>query len=165
MGYEKKTAVFAGTFDPVTVGHIDIIKRASEIFDEVHVVIAVNPEKKTMFSGNMRLEMIEKAVDKLECRDRVVVALWERPVFEYCRLVGASVIVKGVRGAADFDYEKILAKQTTSFCPDIETLCMFSASEYEHISSTYVRGCIEYGFSLDGIVPAPARELIEKSAE
>jgi len=158
----KSIAVFSGTFDPVTVGHIDIIERAAALFDEVHAVVAVNPEKKTMFTEDERLSMLRAAVGSTDCRDKVVCEVWERPVFEYCRKVGSSVIVKGIRNASDFDYEKVLAKQTESLCPDIETVCLFADERYGHISSTYVRGCIEYGFSLDGIVPAAVLGMIGK---
>lgn len=156
----KKIAVLSGTFDPVTLGHINIIERAAAVFDEVHVVIAVNPEKKSMFTEDERISMLKESVAELDCRDRVVCEVWERPVFEYCKKVGAGVIIKGVRNASDFDYEKTLARQTTSLCPEIETLCLFADEKYGYISSTYVRGCIEYGFPLDECVPSPAIEYI-----
>ena len=162
MKNSKKTAVFSGTFDPVTVGHIDVIERACALFDEVHVVIAVNPEKETMFTEEERLEMLKASVAEISAPDKVITAIWDRPVFEYCRKVGSNVIVKGIRNASDFDYEKILAKQTSSLCPGIETVSLFAQDRYCHISSTYVRGCIGYGFSLEGSVPAPAIEIINR---
>ena len=108
---KKNIAVFSGTFDPVTVGHMDIIERAAALFDEVHVLIALNPEKKTMFTEYERLELLNAAVKDTDFADRVVCAVWERPVFEYCKKVGSTLIVKGIRNSSDFDYEKILAKQ------------------------------------------------------
>ncbi len=159
---DKKTAVFSGTFDPVTNGHIDIIERACRVFDAVHVIVAKNPEKKTMFTEEERLALLDAAVAPLSCRDKVTTAVWERPVFEYCKKIGSRVIVKGIRSASDFDYEKILAKQTESLCPDIETVSFFANEKYGYISSTYVRGCISYGFSLEGSVPDEAISLIEE---
>ncbi|MBQ7714958.1 MAG: pantetheine-phosphate adenylyltransferase [Clostridia bacterium] len=157
----KRTAVFSGTFDPVTVGHRDIIERAAKLFDELHVVIAHNPEKKTMFTPDERLGMLEATVGGIDGADNVVCAVWERPVFEYCRAVGAKYIVKGIRSAADYDYEKILARQTVSLSPETETVILFSDEKYDHISSTYVRGCIEYGYPLNDSVPEEAVSLIE----
>ena len=158
-------AVFSGTFDPVTLGHIDIIKRAAELFGEVHVVIAHNPDKTAMFTPEQRLEMLKASVASLDCGDRIVCAVWERPVFEYCKKEGCSVIVKGIRNSSDFDYERILARQTDSLCEGIETVALLAKEEYDYISSTYVRGCISYGFPLDRCVPPEAIELIKKQAE
>lgn len=156
-----KKAVFSGTFDPVTSGHTDIIQRAAEVFDEIHVVIARNPDKKFMFTEDERLRMLESAVSELECGERVKCAVWERPVFEYCNKIGSRIIVKGIRSAADFDYEKTLARQTESLCPDIETVCFFSNSKYDYVSSSYVRGCIEYGVPLGDAVPVSVRPFID----
>ena len=159
---KKSIAVFSGTFDPVTVGHMDIIERAAALFDEVHVLIALNPEKKTMFTEDERFELLRAAVKDTDYADKVVCAVWERPVFEYCKKVGSALIVKGIRNASDFDYEKILARQTDSLCPGIETVSFFASDKYDYISSTYVRGCIAYGFPLDGSVPKAAIKIIEK---
>ncbi len=157
----KRIAVFSGTFDPVTVGHRDIIERAAKLFDELHVVIAHNPEKKTMFSSDERLEMLRATVGSIKGANGIVCAVWERPVFEYCSSVGARYIVKGIRSASDYDYEKILARQTASLSPDTETVVLFADEKYDHISSTYVRGCIEYGYPLSDSVPEEVVSLIE----
>lgn len=157
-----RKAVFSGTFDPVTMGHIDIIGRAARLFDEVHVVVARNPEKKNMFTEDERLDMLKRAVSELECADRVKCVVWDRPVFEYCAKVGCRVIVKGVRNTADFDYEKVLARQTESLSPDIETVCLFSNGKYDYVSSSYVRGCVEYGVPLGDCVPSSVVEALNK---
>ena len=159
-----RKAVFSGTFDPVTSGHVDIIERAAALFDEVHVVVARNPEKNNMFTEDERLEMLTSAVSALECADRVKCAVWDRPVFEYCKKIGSRVIVKGVRSAADFDYEKVLARQTESLSPDIETVCLFSNGKYDYMSSSYVRGCVEYGMPLDSCVPESVVAMLEKKS-
>ena len=159
---KKNIAVFSGTFDPVTVGHIDIIKRACAVFDEVHVLVALNPEKKTMFTEDERLSLLKAAVDEEGFSGNVVCAASDRPVFEYCKKIGSHIIVKGIRNASDFDYERILAKQTESLCPEIETVSFFADEKYNYISSTYVRGCIAYGFPLEGSVPPAAIEIIKK---
>ncbi len=157
-----KKAVFSGTFDPVTMGHVDIIGRAAKLFDEVHVVVARNPEKKNMFTEDERLLMLEGAVSELDCADRVKCVVWDRPVFEYCAKIGCRVIVKGVRNAADFDYEKVLARQTESLSPDVETVCLFSNGRYDYVSSSYVRGCVEYGVPLGDCVPSSVFDMLKK---
>lgn len=144
------------------MGHIDIIGRAARLFDEVHVVVARNPEKKNMFTEDERLDMLKRAVSELECADRVKCVVWDRPVFEYCAKVGCRVIVKGVRNTADFDYEKVLARQTESLSPDIETVCLFSNGKYDYVSSSYVRGCVEYGVPLGDCVPSSVVEALNK---
>ena len=144
------------------MGHIDIIGRAARLFDEVHVVVARNPEKKNMFTEDERLDMLKRAVSGLECADRVKCVVWDRPVFEYCAKVGCRVIVKGVRNTADFDYEKVLARQTESLSPDIETVCLFSNGKYDYVSSSYVRGCVEYGVPLGDCVPSSVVEALNK---
>ena len=160
-----KKAVFSGTFDPVTMGHVDIIGRAAKLFDEVHVVVARNPEKKNMFTEDERLEMLTGAVAELDCAGRVKCVVWDRPVFEYCAKIGCRVIVKGVRNAADFDYEKVLARQTESLSPDVETVCLFSNGKYDYVSSSYVRGCVEYGVPLGDCVPPSVIEMLNSKAK
>ncbi len=156
-----KKCVFAGTFDPVTVGHIDVIERALTIFDEVHVISAVNPGKMCLFPSQKRMEMLKASTEKF-CKDgkKVICAVWERPVFEYCLKENISHIVKGIRNTVDFEYEKTLALQTKALCPSVETVMLFSDPRFDHISSTYVRGLIAYKMDVKGAVPAEIEEYL-----
>lgn len=157
----KKTAVFSGSFDPVTTGHMDLITRALKLFDELHIVIAQNPDKKCFFDDETRLRMLAAAVNEYGLGYKTVCEIWDRPVFEYCRKIGAEYIIKGVRSAEDYEYEKVIASQTSHLCPGIETVLLFSDPSSEYISSTYVRGLIGYGLPLNGAVPMSVARIID----
>ena len=156
-----KKCVFAGTFDPITLGHTDIIERALSLFDEVHVLVAVNPDKKCFFDVQKRVEMAKKATAKFNSENKKTVCVaWGRPLFEYCLKEEISHIVKGVRNTVDFEYEKTLALQTKALCPSVETVLLYSAPAFDHISSSYVRGLIGYGMDVKGAVPEDVEGLI-----
>lgn len=156
-----RKAVFAGSFDPVTTGHIDIIKRAAPLFDELHVLLAVNPDKKYMFPKEKRLEMLRASAEEIDLGTfRLICCEWDGALFEYCRKAGVRYIVKGVRGSEDFNYERMLALQTKAIDPSVETVFIPASPELEHISSTFVREMIKHGFDLTGIVPPAALKLI-----
>ncbi|MBE6562482.1 MAG: pantetheine-phosphate adenylyltransferase [Ruminococcaceae bacterium] len=158
-----KKCVFAGTFDPITLGHTDIIKRALSLFDEVHVLVAVNPDKKCLIDASERVNMAKTATAKYSTEDkRIVCVAWERPLFEYCLKEGVYHIVKGVRNTVDFEYEKTLALQTKALCPSVETVLLYSDPSLDHISSSYVRGLIRYGMDVKGAVPEEIEELLLK---
>ncbi len=154
-----KKCVFSGTFDPVTLGHTDVVEKALSLFDEVHVLLAVNPSKNSFFTVEKRLEMLTAAFNKYNA-DKIRVALWERPLFEYCLANGISHIVKGVRNTADFEYEKTLALQTKHLCPSVETVLFYSDSSLEHISSTYVKGLLHYGMDISDSVPKEITDIL-----
>lgn len=156
----KKTGVFAGCFDPVTLGHIDIIKRSLEIFDSVHVLVGDSMSgKKHMYDAERRLEMLKAATARFG-DERVKCLIWHGPLFKYCEKIGASHIIKGVRDSADFEYEKLLALQTKVLCPGVETLLLLSDHSLEHISSSYVKGLIEYDMDVSGAVPEEVVEML-----
>lgn len=158
----KKTAVFAGTFDPVTKGHIDILKKALLLFDEVHVLIAVNPDKKCFFNAESRLEMLEKAISSDGIKDFVKVRVWNGYLYEYCEKIGTRFIVKGVRNKDDFEYEKDLAEKTKEACEKIETVLLISSKEYENLSSSKVRNMLFSGKDISDFVPKGVSDVICK---
>ncbi len=158
----KRTAVFAGTFDPVTTGHIDILKKALLLFDEVHILIAVNPDKKCFFDEESRLEMLEKSVVAAGIEDLVKVCIWHGYLYEYCEKIGSRFIVKGVRNKDDFEYEKELAEKTKEACEKIETVLLISSKEYENVSSSNVRRMLSSGKDVSAFVPEGALDLICK---
>lgn len=158
----KRTAVFAGTFDPVTKGHEEIIKKALLIFDSVHVLLAVNPGKKCFFDEEKRLGMLMAATDALGEGERLTVCAWHGYLYEYCLKVGAHFIVKGARGKEDFEYEKALALGTKELCPEIETLIMIPDKEYGDISSTKIRKLIEDGEDVSEYLPKAALDALGK---
>ena len=153
-------AIYPGSFDPITLGHMDIIARASRCFTSLHVCVMVNCDKsRHMFSEEKRLEFIRRSVAHLP---NVTVEVWDGLLADYARQKGADVIIKGVRNATDFDLEMQMARINGGIVPGLDTVFFPAAAPYEHFSSTMVREMIRYGQPLEQYVPAPvAAELIK----
>lgn len=151
-----KRALIPGSYDPVTVGHLDMIKRAARLFDEVHVVVFENSDKKKMFSAPTRLELVTRACAPLSGqRDmgKIIPCLSEGMLSDYAVVNKIDAVIKGARNASDFDYEYWLSLINRSFSPSFETLILPAKAEYQHISSTVVRELIKYEKPLNGYVP------------
>lgn len=145
-------AVYPGSFDPITLGHMDIIRRASRCFDKVLVCVMVNCDKtKPMFSREKRLELIQKSVAEFP---NVEVELWSGLLADYVAKRDAHVLVKGVRNMTDFDLEMQMARINKGILPTLETVFLPASAEYEHFSSTMAREMIRYGQPLEQYVPA-----------
>ncbi|MCX7776208.1 MAG: pantetheine-phosphate adenylyltransferase [Rectinemataceae bacterium] len=155
-------AVFAGSFDPPTMGHQDIIQTASRMFRTLHVVIAVNPLKKSMFTLEERLAMIRAMVQD---RSNVRVTVWEGLVTDYAHQHGCEALVRGVRSAADLPYEASMAGMNRRLDPDIVTVFFLCRPEHEDISSSLVRDIIQHGRLPQGIVPPAVEEILHRCME
>lgn len=157
-----KVAIYPGSFDPITLGHLDIIRRAARCFDRVYVCVLYNCDKKTpMFSPEKRLEMIQKSVAELP---NVEAELFSGLLADYAREKNASILVKGVRNATDFDLEYQMAAINRGIWEELETVFFPASGAYQHFSSTMVREMIRYGQPLEKYVPrAVAEELKQKS--
>ena len=151
-------AIYPGSFDPITLGHMDIIRRAAKCFDKVLVCVMVNCDKQQpMFSREKRLELIQKSVAELP---NVEVELWSGLLADYAAKKNAHILVKGVRNMTDFDLEMQMARINQGIMPELETVLLPASAEYEHFSSTMAREMIRYGQPLEKYVPAPvAAEL------
>ena len=148
-----RRAICPGSFDPITVGHLDLAERAAAIFDEVIVCVMVNGEKRTMFTAQQRLEMVRAAVEHLP---NVRAALWEGLLADFARREGARALVKGARGGIDFDWEYQMAQINRDLWPELDTVILPAQTRHLHISSTMVRDFIRHGQRLEGIVPPGA---------
>ena len=149
-------AIYPGSFDPITLGHLDIIRRAAACFDKVHVCVMVNCEKKQpMFTPERRLELIRHSVAHIS---NVEVENWSGLLADYVRAKNAHILVKGVRNCADFELENQMARINQGICPGLETLLLPASAEFEHFSSTMVREMIRYHQPLEKYVPAPVAE-------
>ena len=132
----KKTAIYPGTFDPITHGHTDLIERASHLFDRIIVAVAARPGKNPAFSLDERLKLVSIALDG---QDKVEVCRFDGLLVEFARQKGARAILRGLRAVSDFDYEFQLAGMNRKLAPDIETLFLTPAEHYSYISSSLVR--------------------------
>ena len=162
-----KIAVVSGSFDPITAGHMALVRVAAGIFDEVHIVIVANGEKsRGAFSPEDRLRIAEKAAEPYA---NVRAAVYSGLLSDYCRSIGAKYLVRGVRNGTDFAYEYDLAAIMRRFDPELETVFLPSPPEKACISSTYVRELLKYGCPLEGAVPdgceALVRELYDARAK
>jgi pantetheine-phosphate adenylyltransferase len=148
-GAMKKTAVFPGTFDPITIGHTSIIERALKLFDEVIIAIGVNQNKKTFFPPEKRVAMITAL---FAGNDRVRVCTYDGLTVDFAQAVGAGFILRGIRSVNDFEYEKNIADVNRQIS-GIDTFILFTEPEYAHISSSIVRELLSYGKDVDLFVP------------
>jgi pantetheine-phosphate adenylyltransferase len=135
-----KIAVFPGSFDPITKGHVDLVKRALPLFDKIIVAIGLNSQKATLFSLKKRTKWLEKVFSNDE---KVTVDHFTGLTVHFCEKVGAQYLLRGLRNASDFDYEKTIAQLNNIVGDDIETVFFISRPEYSHFSSTIVREIIK----------------------
>lgn len=154
-----RIAVCPGSFDPITVGHLDLIERAARIFDEVIVCVAINGEKRTMFTPQERLEMAQAAVAHLP---NVRAEVSEGLLADFAREKGACALVKGARNGMDFDWEYQLAQINRDLMPQLDTVLLPARPGHVHISSTMVRDMIRYHQNLDHYLPAGVPAVLKK---
>lgn len=146
----KTIAVVPGSFDPITKGHLDIIQRSSELFDEIHVSVLNNAKKTGFFSIEERLALIEEAVKDIP---NVKVDYFSGLLVHFCESVGAKQIVRGLRAVSDFEYEMQLTSMNKKLNDDIETLYMMTNNQYSFISSSMVKEVAKYDGDVSSIVP------------
>ncbi|MBN2438584.1 MAG: pantetheine-phosphate adenylyltransferase [Deltaproteobacteria bacterium] len=146
----KKIAVYPGSFDPITNGHVDIIKRGIRMFDELIVLIAHNPNKKALFTVDERLEMIREVIRACE---NVRVDSFDGLLVEYVKRTGANVILRGLRALSDFEYEFQLALINRRLNRDVETVFLMSGFKWFYTSSKIINEAASLGGSVKGLVP------------
>lgn len=146
----KKIALFPGSFDPITVAHIDILKRALPLFDEVVVGIGLNNTKQGFISTAKKEEMLQLVFQQ---EPKIKVATYEGLTVEYCKQIGAQYMIRGIRSASDFEYEKAISQMNQSMHPDIESVFIISRPGYSAISSTIVRDILRNGGNISQFVP------------
>ena len=151
-------AIVPGSFDPITVGHVDVIERASKIFDTVVVMVMINSQKKYMFTPEQRTQLAKLSCDHL---DNVRVLYSEGMLIDAVKELGANVIIKGVRTITDFKYEQVQAHWNKEHNPQAETMYLPCDPKLKRVSSTLVRKLIEEGKSLDGILMPIAIEKLK----
>ena len=144
--------IFAGSFDPFTVGHLDIVKRASGIFEEVYVAVLTNSKKTSVFTKDERVKQICNAVEDEEICNVSAIS-FEGLLVDCAKSVGATCTIRGVRSPTDFDYEYIMAQTNKYLCGELETVVLLARPEYLHISSSIVKELGIHSTSIKGLVP------------
>ena len=147
---KNKIAIYPGSFDPITLGHLDIIHRAAKLFDKLIVVVMVNPAKKCSFSPEERVELIKKSIGDL---DNVTVEFSDGLLAEYAKEKNAGAIIKGLRALSDFEYEFQMALTNSKLNPEVETLFLTTKAENMYLSSSVVRSVASVGGDISSFVP------------
>ena len=155
----KKTIVYPGTFDPITLGHVDLIERAARIFDQIIVAIAANQNKKPFFTLDERIEMAKTVLKK---HKKIKVMGFEDLLIKFMRDQKANIILRGMRVVSDFDYEFQLAGMNRHMAPDIESLFLMPAENYTYISSSFVREIALLGGDVSPFVPKPVVSALKR---
>ena len=145
-----RIAVFPGSFDPITLGHEDIVKRALPLFDEIIVAVGVNSTKKSRFSLEQKMKMLNAVFSDLP---QVSVQSFEGLTADFCAKEDAGFLLRGVRNSSDFEYESTIAQMTKKLSPSLETVILFTKEEYSSISSTVVREIISNDGDVSAFVP------------
>lgn len=154
-----KVAVYPGTFDPVTNGHIDIIKRASRIFDKLIVLVALHRGKDTMFTKEERVEMLKKSVEEMR---NVEVDFYEGLIAEYVKDKRILAVIRGMRAVSDFEYEFQMALMNRHLNPEIEIIYLFPDEKYTYLSSSIVKEVASFGGDISTFVPPHVEKMLIK---
>jgi pantetheine-phosphate adenylyltransferase len=157
-----RTCVFPGTFDPITLGHVDIIRRSLPVFDKVIVAIGMNAGKVPMFSAEQRLLWIE---DIFREEPRVSGAIYEGLTIDFCRKTDARFILRGIRYVSDFEYEKTIADANRALDPSIETIFLTGEPKYTSVASTIVRDIIRNGGDASAFLPESVMKSLTGNRE
>lgn len=152
-------AIFPGSFDPPTYGHLNIIERARLIFSEIHVVVAVNREKRYTFSAEERVALMQDMVSKW---DNVTVHAWDTLIVDYARKIKAHVLIRGVRNITDFSYEFDLAMMNRGLNPEIETVFLSPDPQYFVLRSSAIKELAAFGGDVSSMVPAAVADLLKR---
>lgn len=154
-----KTALYPGSFDPITIGHLDIIERSAKIFDKVVIAILINPRKTPSFSAEKRKEMIERSVTHLQ---NVEVVVSSDLAIEVAKAHDAKILIRGIRAVADYEYELQQATTNMALDEEIETLFLVARPEYSFLSSSVAKELARYHCNLTKILPEAIIEEIEE---
>jgi|TARA_B100000497_G_C7662368_1_gene399048 pantetheine-phosphate adenylyltransferase len=152
-----RKAVFPGSFDPITRGHLNILERSLPLFDEIVVAVGVNSAKTSMYSMEQRLRCLELVTERFP---NVSVQTFEGLTSAFCEKLGANWLIRGVRNGGDFEYERTIAQMTKSLNPALETVILFTDPEFAHIHSNVVREILRNGGDASAFIPSELRDEI-----
>ena len=160
-----RIAVYPGSFDPITLGHLDVIRRATEVFDRLVVAVLINPRKVPAHTGEARVKVIREAVKDagLDQQDRVQVITFDGLTVDLARTVGARHIVRGLRAISDFESELQMAHMNHRMAPDVDTVFFMTGIEHAYLSSSLVREIAAFGGDISGMVPDAALPMLRRA--
>jgi pantetheine-phosphate adenylyltransferase len=153
-------AVYAGSFDPITLGHLDIVKRASQLFDTVWVAIAHNTAKQALLPVAQRISLLRDSVKDLT---NIQVDTFDGLTVQFARQKQAHILIRGLRALSDFEKECAMAQMNKKLAPDIETVFLMASGEHQFLSSSLVKEVAHHGLPLTELVPAPVAQYFERS--
>jgi pantetheine-phosphate adenylyltransferase len=156
---DKVKAIYPGTFDPMTHGHLDLIARGSRIFDHLVVAVLRNSAKQPLFSVPQRVDMLRESVADL---GNVSVATFDGLLVDFARQEGAQAVMRGIRAISDYEYELQMALMNQRLAPELETVFMMPAAKYSFVSSRLVKEVFQLGGSVEGLVPKLVIERLKK---
>jgi len=159
---QKRIGVYPGTFDPITKGHIDIVKRALCVVDTLYIAVADDIPKTPVFTLDERTEMVREDMEALEERDRVFVEPFEGLLTSYAMEKGASVIIRGLRAISDFEYEMQMACMNNKLEPDVETVFLPASENTQFISSRFVKEIARLGGDVSCLVSPHVKKMLER---
>ncbi len=154
---EERIALFPGSFDPITIAHVDILSRALPLFSKVYVGVGLNSNKKALLSRELREEMIRAT---FQDEKKVEVVSYEGLTVAFCSRINVSYILRGIRSTSDFEYEKAISQMNHAMHPEIESVFILSNPGYSAISSSIVRDILRYGGDAEQFIPKPALEIL-----
>ena len=158
-----RRAIYPGSFDPVTNGHLDIIERGAKLFDEIIIAILNNPDKNPMFSVKERREMLDEVLPEINSDDcRLIVEDFSGLLVEFARKREVQTIVRGIRAVSDYEYELQMALMNRRLEPQIQTVFLMAADKYSYVSSRLIKQVFTLGGTIDGLVPASVEMKMRK---
>ena len=159
-----RVAVYPGSFDPITNGHLDIVRRAARVFDRVVIAVLGNPRKAPLLDADARVAVIRAALDaEPDLAGRVEVATFDGLTVDFCHRTGAAFLVRGLRAIADFDAELQLAHNNQQLAADIDTVFFMTSLEHSYVSSSLVKEIALFGGDVSAMVPAPAADALRRA--
>ena len=157
---QKRIAVYSGTFDPITLGHEDVARRAAGLFDTLIIAVALAHHKKTLFPLNARIKLAQIALKNVA---NVVVMPFDGLIMDFCKVQGATAVVRGVRNVTDFDYEAQMASMNRKLLPTVETIFLLPSADVQPISSTLVREISKLGGDVSQMVSGPVAAALKSA--
>lgn len=159
----RRVAVYAGSFDPPTLGHLDVLSRAATLFDVIYVVVAKNSEKQSLFDVSERVELLKRSIPQRKSGAKIVIEVHEGLIVDFCKRVGSHALIRGLRAISDFEAEFKMATMNRRLNRGIETLHIMTDERYLFLSSSLIKEVARHGAKLNGLVPTVvARAIREK---